>query len=100
MVSKDVLPANFLFSCNVPELGINTAKLILKHFKDLDDFLNNWDTPTFVKDGKLAPGLSGYYEIEVDPTGSDVAIDYTITIGSFIVDGEEVDNLYISNVKI
>lgn len=52
---KDVLPANFLFSCNVPELGINTAKLILKHFKDLEDFLDNWDAPAVDKDAKPAP---------------------------------------------
>jgi len=52
---KEVMPANFLFSCNVPELGINTAKLILKHFKDLEDFLAHWTTPDVDKDNNPAP---------------------------------------------
>ena len=51
----NVLPANFLFACNVPELGINTAKLILKYFRDLDDFLENWNTEIEAEDGKTVP---------------------------------------------
>lgn len=52
---NNVLPANFLFANNVNELGINTAKLILKYYKDLEDFLDNWTTEVEDKDGKIAP---------------------------------------------
>jgi len=39
-----------------------------------------YDANSYVKSGKLAPGRSGQFTIEVDPTGSEVAIDYTFTI--------------------
>ncbi len=39
-----------------------------------------YDANSFVKDGKLAPGRSGHFTVEVDPTGSEVAIDYTFAI--------------------
>lgn len=31
-------------------------------------------------DGKLAPGQAGYFDIIINPEGTDVAIEYTITI--------------------
>lgn len=40
----------------------------------------NYDTNEYVKTGKIAPGSSGYFEVELDPTGSEVAIDYLFTI--------------------
>ncbi len=49
---KNVVPAKFLFCCNVPELGINTAKLIMAHFRDLEDFLEYWTEPVVGEDGK------------------------------------------------
>ena len=39
-----------------------------------------YDSNNFVKDGKIAPGRTGHFTIEVDPTGSEVAIDYSFTI--------------------
>lgn len=41
---KNIAPDKFLFCCNIDELGINTAKLIMQHFKDLEDLLAHWDT--------------------------------------------------------
>ena len=56
---KDVAPAQFLYACNIQELGINTAKLILKYFKDLNDFIDNWDVEVKNQDGKVVPkGIS------------------------------------------
>lgn len=69
---NNVLPANFLFANNVPELGINTAKLILKYYKDLDDFLDNWSADSLDKDGKPAPkgltieGIGGVIYASID----------------------------------
>lgn len=34
----------------------------------------------FVKDGKIAPGRSASLTVEVDPSGSEVAVDYTFDI--------------------
>ena len=34
-----------------------------------------------VKDGKIAPGSSATFDVEVDATGSEVDVDYEITVG-------------------
>lgn len=34
------------------------------------------------KDNKIAPGKSGYFDIIINPEGTDVSIEYTITIGT------------------
>lgn len=34
----------------------------------------------YVANGKIAPGRSATFSVEVDPTGSEVAIDYTFTV--------------------
>jgi len=45
-----------------------------------------YDSNSYVKAGKLAPGRTGYFTIEVDPTGSEVAIDYTFAINDSALD--------------
>jgi len=67
--------------------------------------LNNiiWSEETKVANGYIAPGGNGYYSIEIDPSGTEVAIDYTIgldattfedytglAIEKVTIDGEEV----------
>ena len=39
----------------------------------------NWSTSTNVKEGKAAPGSSGYFDIEIDPSGADTSVRYDIT---------------------
>ena len=39
----------------------------------------NYDSNTGIKSGKLAPGIGGYFDIEIDPTDTEVAIRYDIT---------------------
>ena len=39
----------------------------------------NYSTDSGVKTGKLAPGLNGYFEIAIDPTGTEVSVRYDIT---------------------
>lgn len=43
-----------------------------------------------VKDGKIAPGRSGYFDVIIDPAGTDVAVRYDITLS---LDGEYEDNI-------
>lgn len=43
---------------------------------------NELDDNDYVVDGKIAPGTSVYADFVIDPTGSEVAIDYTFTLGS------------------
>ena len=44
-------PANFLYACNIPHVGFNTAKNIFKRFKTFDNFLDNWATDGINIDG-------------------------------------------------
>lgn len=59
---KNVAPDRFLFCCNIDELGINTAKLIMQHFRDIEDLLAHWDTVvdwTDPKNGKVSQKPKG-----------------------------------------
>lgn len=40
----NVNPANFLYACNIPLVGLSTAKDIFKRFRTFDNFLDNWAT--------------------------------------------------------
>jgi len=59
-----------------------------------------WSTNANVKEGKAAPGTSGYFEIEIDPNETDTSIRYDITFDLSVFDGtafsidrvEEVDD--------
>lgn len=52
----------------------------------------NAGASTDVLNGKLAPGVSGYFDIEIDPTNTDTSIIYNITFdfsqisNSFVID--------------
>lgn len=51
-----------------------------------------WDTSTHVKDGKVAPGMKGKFEIIIDPTDTDTSFEYEIIIDKPIINlGEDVD---------
>lgn len=47
---------------------------------EIDDFTWNWDSAPNVLPPKVAPGMTGYFKLKVDPTGTDVSVKYTITI--------------------
>lgn len=46
----------------------------------IDDFTWNWEDAPNVKPPKVAPGMKGYFNLKIDPTGTEVSIKYTITI--------------------
>ena len=39
-----------------------------------------WNESTHVKEGKVAPGMSGRFELDIDPKDTDVSIQYSIKI--------------------
>lgn len=55
----------------------------------------NWDRVSYVVDGKAAPGLGAYFEIIIDPTGTDVAVGYEL---NFDMDSLSNDYIYITSV--
>lgn len=70
------------------DVAMNVAKWQIKvNDEDISNqtVLHNSITPTFpgteyIESGVLAPGASGYFDIEIDPNGTDVAFDYRMTI--------------------
>lgn len=47
----------------------------------------NYVANNYVKDGKLAPNRSATFDVELDPTGSEVAIDYVLKINTANITG-------------
>lgn len=62
--------------------------VVLGADKDITSATNTLNVPfvldanTYVADGKIAPGRAGHFEFTINPDGSEVAIDYTITLGA------------------
>ena len=64
----------------------------------------HWTTSSNVIEGKAAPGLSGYFDIIIDPNGTDTSIRYDVTFDfsnldedQFTIDRiEEVNNKTIT----
>ena len=58
------------------------------------------DENTTVKSGKIAPGTTGYFDIEIDPSNTDVSVRYDITFdysklsNSFVIEKIEETNDY------
>lgn len=93
---NNVVPAKFLYCCNIPELGINTAKLIMQHFKDLEDFLANWNTPVTDADGNELPkgrSIEGIGEVTFDYINNnlDLIREYMQHVTSFAPNNFYVD---------
>lgn len=67
---------------------ISTAAWVVK-VNDTDIVENNeftidnitWATPTIGQNNKIAPGDHGTVQIVIDASGSEVAVDYAITVG-------------------
>ncbi len=60
--------------------------------------INNftWSTSEYVKEGKAAPGLNGYFDIEIDPNDADTSIRYDITFDFSVLDP---DQFVITEIK-
>lgn len=56
----------------------------------------SWQSGGHVKPGKAAPGSVGTFEIEIDPTNTDVSFTYELTIDT---SGLQNDEFIISNVR-
>lgn len=47
---------------------------------DSENFVWDWESAPHVQSPKVAPGMEGYFNLKIDPTGTQVSIKYTITI--------------------
>ncbi len=56
----------------------------------------NWNSSANVKEGKVAPGMTGYFDIEIDPNDTDVSIIYNVT---FDFSNLDEDQFVIEEIK-
>jgi len=49
----------------------------------------NYDTSSKVKSGKIAPGLGGYFDIEIDPVDTEVSIRYDLAFDLSTIEDSE-----------
>lgn len=67
---------------------------------DAEFTINNftWESSPYVKEGKAAPGLSGYFDIVIDPNDTDTSIVYDITFDFSNLDSDQFQITDISEV--
>lgn len=70
IVSNDINTAKWNIKINDTLLGDTTSFVVDGIKIDVNDY---------TKENKLAPGLTGYFDILIDPTDTDVSIKYTIS---------------------
>ena len=54
-----------------------------------------WSTSPYVKEGKAAPGLSGYFDIVIDPNNADTSIRYDVTFDFSNLDEDQFNIINI-----
>ena len=65
---------------------------------DFDIDTINYDTNANVVSGRLAPGLGGYFDIAIDPSGTEVSVRYDITFDCSNMEASET-SLAISSIR-
>ncbi len=71
IVTNDFNTANWNILINDTLLGEGSSTFLVDKIK-IDD-------NSFVKENKLAPGTSGYFDISIDPSSTDVSIRYDVS---------------------
>lgn len=59
----------------------------------------NLSNNAYVSEGVIAPGRSGTFEVEIDPSGSQVAIDYVIKVDGITGLATENSNIKLTGAK-
>lgn len=106
ILSYQVLNSYGIFESNTStDISSNLAKWqILINGNDITDSMNtfnvgtvNWETNSGVSQGKAAPGLSAYFEILINPSGTEVAIEYEIFLDFLNLNNESIKLISIKD---
>jgi len=65
---------------------------------DMDKVYWDWDNSPHVKYPNVAPGMKGYFDLVIDPTDTDVSIDYTIEVDDTNISMPDV-NIKITDIQ-
>ena len=66
----------------------------------ITEFTWDWDEDGPVKKPKVAPGMNGFFHLEIDPEGTNVAIHYSIKIDNTKLTDANAINLQIQGIKL
>ena len=70
------------------KVSINSSDIVSTNNFTLEDFA--WDTNEYVAEGYIAPGRVGTLNIEIDPSGSKVAMKYKLEIDKTNITNESI----------
>lgn len=70
------------------KVSINTEDIVSKNTFTLEDV--DWNDTEYVAEGYIAPGREGTLNIEIDPSGSKVAMRYKLEIDKSAVTNESI----------
>lgn len=70
------------------KVSINSSDIVSTNNFTLADF--TWDTNEYVAEGYIAPGRVGTLNIEIDPSGSKVAMKYKLEIDKSNITNESI----------
>jgi hypothetical protein len=59
----------------------------------------NWDSSDNVKEGKVAPGIGGYFDIIIDPSNTDVSIMYNLIFDFSSLENTDIEVESISEIS-
>lgn len=76
------------------KVSINSNDIVTTNTFTLEDI--EWKENEYVADGYIAPGREGTLTLEIDPSGSKVAMQYKLEIDETKITN---DNIHISNVS-
>ena len=76
------------------KVSINNNDIVTTNTFTLEDI--EWKDNEYVADGYIAPGREGTLTLEIDPSGSKVAMQYKLEIDEAKITN---DNIHISNVS-
>lgn len=77
------------------KINVNNTDIVANNTFTTDTII--WSQSSYTSEGYIAPGRTGTFEIEIDPTGSKVALEYKIAIDTTAITNS---NITISSVKV
>lgn len=105
LIGYSIMDSYGLFESNItsPVISDLAKWQILVNTEDITGTNNsftvpqvNWETNSLVAPGKAAPGMSAYFEIIINPSETEVSIEYEISLDFANLNN---DKIYITSVK-
>ena len=70
---------------------VNDTNIVTSSTHTFDLGTITWSSSNHVASGKIAPGSTGTVSLEIDATGTEVSLDYSVEVTEIAVNGTAVD---------